>query len=198
MMLNLPARLVMLTTMAMLFGCSGQDSTSVSLTASEAAASDTATGTAASAANASQTLTTTDNKISITVPQGQFADQLNNAAMWVDKQGIDTLTLLQRDDNNGITLSVNNLGKPKDTSEAYFKKLADTLKSDSDLQDLKIGMATGNRMGYRFTRDVNGTKLAEECIALYNENDLSVICASSDMVDPPQLTDLLKNISVQS
>lgn len=201
-MFTLSSRLAILATVLMLSACN-QDSTSVSLTASEAAAaSDVGTSSAsdtdASAPAASQTLTTSDKKISITVPQGQFVDQIDHAADWVDKTETGTLTLLQRDDNSGITLSVNNFGQPKDKAEVYFKNLSDTLKADADLKDLQVGLATDNRMGYRFSRVVDGTTLSEECIALYTANNLSVICASSDMVDPQQLTDLLKNINVQS
>lgn len=190
--------LAILVTVLLLTGCFNQDNTSVSLLASDTTSGSIASDTDASTPDTSQTLTSTDNKISIAVPQGQFSDQLDHAADWVDKQEIDTLTLLQRDDSNGITLSVNNFGKPKEKAEVYFQQLTDTLKADTDLQNLKVGMATDNRMGYRFTHATDGITLAEECIALYKENNLSVICASSDAVDPQQLTDLLKNISVQN
>lgn len=198
-MLKFSSRLSVLATILLLSGCFNQDNTSVSLSASEAAAaSGVASDSGAPTPDASQTLTSTDNRISITVPQGQFVDQMSHAADWVDKQEINTLTMLQRDDSNGITLSINSFGKPKEKSEVYFKRLSDALKTDTSLQNLKIGMATDNRMGYRFSRTVDGMVLSEECIALYKEDNLAVICASSDMVEPQQLTELLKNISVQS
>lgn len=183
--------------MLALAGCSDKNDTSVSLSASEAAAT-TATNSADAASTTAQTLTSTDGKVNIVINQGQFADQSGDASAWVDDSKNSTLTLLQHDDISNITLSVNSLGTPKLKADAYFKNLADELKANSQLHDLKVGMATGNRMNYRFTHTEGDHTLNENCVALYGTDNLYVVCASSDSATDEQLTDVLKNISVSN
>ena len=107
------------------------------------------------------------------------------------------LVLLQRDDNSGITLSVSNLGAPKKSADVYFKQLAETLKADSTLQDVNTGVATENRMNYRFAHEQDGSTLNENCVAIYEASGLYIACASSDSASQQQLADALKSISLK-
>ena len=180
-----------------LAACSDKNDTSVSLSASEAASA-SSTSSPTNSAPVSQTLTSTDGNVSIVVNQGQFTDQSSDAANWVTKDESTNLTLLQRDDSNNITLSVNSLGAPKLKADDYFKKLSSSLKANGDLNNVKVGMATDNRMNYRFSHSSNERSLNENCVALYGANNLYVVCASSDSASDEQLSNTLKNISVKN
>lgn len=180
-----------------LSACTKQD-TSVTMDASD---TQTASGSAASAdepaASATQTLTSKDNKLSIVV-DGDFADVLDSATDWVDPAQLNNLTLLQHDDSSNITLAVNNLGSLKIKPDEYFKNLADSLEHNSSISNIKVGVATVNRMNYRFSHQQNGTLLNESCVALTVDNNLYSVCASSESADYNALAGTLKTINVQN
>ena len=181
-----------------LFGlsaCTKQD-TSVTMDAS-----DTQTASSSASADepssATQTLTSKDTKISIVV-DGDFADVLDSAADWVDPAQLNNLTLLQHDDSSNITLAVNNIGTLKIKPDEYFKNLADSLEHNSSISNIKVGVATVNRMNYRFSHQQNGTLLNESCVALIVDNNLYSVCASSESADYSALAGTLKTINVQN
>lgn len=180
-----------------LSACTKQD-TSVTMDASD---TQTASSSAASAdepaASATQTLTSKDNKLSIVV-DGDFADVLDSATDWVDPAQLNNLTLLQHDDSSNITLAVNNLGTLKIKPDEYFKNLADSLEHNSSISNIKVGVATVNRMNYRFSHQQNGTLLNESCVALTVDNNLYSVCASSESADYNALAGTLKTINVQN
>ena len=180
-----------------LSACTKQD-TSVTMDASD---TQTASSSAASAdepaASATQTLTSKDNKLSIVV-DGDFADVLDSATDWVDPAQLNNLTLLQHDDSSNITLAVNNLGTLKIKPDEYFKNLADSLEHNSSISNIKAGVATVNRMNYRFSHQQNGTLLNESCVALIVDNNLYSVCASSESADYNALAGTLKTINVQN
>lgn len=178
-----------------LSACTKQD-TSVTMDASD---TQTASNSAASADEpaATQTLTSKDSKLSIVV-DGDFADVLDSATDWVDPAELNNLTLLQHDDSSNITLAVNNLGTLKIKPDEYFKNLADSLEHNSSISNIKVGVATVNRMNYRFSHQQNGTLLNESCVALIVDNNLYSVCASSVSADYNALAGTLKTINVQN
>lgn len=173
-----------------------KDDTSVTIDASDAQA---ASSSAASAAETpvTQTLTSKDDKLSIVV-NGSFADVIDSATDWVDQEELNSLTLLQHDENSNITLAVNNLGTIKIKPDEYFKNLADSLQNNKNISDIKVGVATENRMNYRFSHQQNGSLLNESCVALIGDNNLYSVCASSESADYAELAGTLKTINVQN
>ncbi|MGE9657285.1 hypothetical protein BHC47_02810 [Snodgrassella alvi] len=173
-----------------------KDETSVTIDASDAQA---ASSSAASAAETpvTQTLTSKDDKLSIVV-NGSFADVIDSATDWVDQEELNSLTLLQHDENSNITLAVNNLGTIKIKPDEYFKNLADSLQNNKNISDIKVGVATENRMNYRFSHQQNGSLLNESCVALIGDNNLYSVCASSESADFAELAGTLKTINVQN
>ena len=173
-----------------------KDETSVTIDASDAQA---ASSSAASAAETpvTQTLTSKDDKLSIVV-NGSFADVMDSATDWVDQEELNSLTLLQHDENSNITLAVNNLGTIKIKPDEYFKNLADSLQNNKNISDIKVGVATENRMNYRFSHQQNGSLLNESCVALIGDNNLYSVCASSESADYAELAGTLKTINVQN
>jgi len=173
-----------------------KDETSVTIDASDAQA---ASSSAASAAETpvTQTLTSKDDKLSIVV-NGSFADVIDSATDWVDQEELNSLTLLQHDENSNITLAVNNLGTIKIKPDEYFKNLADSLQNNKNISDIKVGVATENRMNYRFSHQQNGSLLNESCVALIGDNNLYSVCASSESADYAELAGTLKTINVQN
>ncbi|WP_239324364.1 cytochrome C [Snodgrassella gandavensis] len=177
-----------------LSACTQKD-TSVTMDASDTqvASSDVP----AAAATSTQTLTSKDGKLSIVV-DGGFADVMDSAQDWVDQAQVNNLTLLQHDDGSNITLAVNNLGAIKIKADEYFKNLADSLKNNADISNPKVGIATENRMNYRFSHQQNGTLLHESCVALVGNDNLYSVCASSDSASDAELAATLKTINVQN
>ena len=174
-----------------LAACSDKQETSVQLNASEAAAS-------SPAAAAAQTLESSDGKIIITVDNSRFEDRSTDAAQWLGRVEQGELVLLQRDDAANITLATHKLGKPKSDASAFFSNLAADLKANPDLQDVDVGEATENRMNYRFSHSSEGVSLSEQCVALYEAEQLYSVCASSDSAPAAQLAAVLGNISIIS
>ncbi|MDF7676622.1 cytochrome C [Neisseriaceae bacterium ESL0693] len=178
-----------------LSACS-KNETSVSLEANNNTAASAASASDNSAAS-TQTLTSNDNKITIVV-NGQYQNQLTHPDDWVAASETSSLTLLQHDDDSNITLAVNNLGAAKLNADDYFKNLAQSLKNNPELSDLKIGVATDNRMNYRFTHSVDTETLRENCIALMGSGNLYSVCAISNSANDIALASALKNISIQN
>lgn len=180
-----------------------KDDTSVTLDASDLAASSASTSflnadaSSTNTATSTQTLTSSDNKINIVV-NGLYQNQLDHPNDWVDASETNSLTLLQHDDNSNITLVVNNLGAAKLKADDYFKNLAQSLQNNPQLSDVKIGVATENRMNYRFTHSIGNETLRENCVALMGSNKLYSVCAISNSADDTALASALKNISIQS
>lgn len=181
--------LAAVATACVLAACSGQQETSVQLSASEAAASTPAAQT--------QTLESRDGKLSIAVDNSRFEDRTAEAAQWLGETEQGELVLLQRDEQRGITLAAYRLGAPKTDAAAYFQKLTDTLKTQDNIQDVTVGAATANRMNYRLSHGSDDIILQEHCVALYTPEQLYSVCASSDMATTAQLAIVLNNITVR-
>ena len=140
---------------------------------------------------APQTLTSRDNAVSVSV-SGNFQDQSGNAALLPEGANAEEVTLLQRDDDADITLSVTDLGKPAKPAKDYYAGLKSALEADG-LADLKVGAATENRMDYSFSYPDGG---GENCIAIYHPENLYTVCAASATAAAPQLADTLKDVKL--
>ena len=171
-----------------------KNETSVTLDASSvntviAASADTPT-------SGTQTLSSRDDKLSIVV-DGNFNDEIDDAENWVRKENLDTLILLQHDDSSNITLIANDLGPIKLKAEDYFKNLAANLKNNAQISNVNVGIATDNRMNYRFSHEENGILLNESCVAMIGNNNLYSVCANSDTAKDDALAATLKTINLQ-
>lgn len=158
------------------------------------AASDNATPASEAAAPAAQTLTSRDNAVSITVTGHSFTDQSGNAELLPEGAKADNITLLQ-ENTDGTLLYVADLGEPKSPAEQYFAFLKSDLEKLDNIDNLKIGVATENRMAYSYqgkTEDV----LNESCLAIYG-NKIYSVCAAGT-ADPAQLSDLVKDVKLSS
>lgn len=194
----LKSRLWLLVAIALLgLSACKQKDTSVTIDASDTQAASSASEASESNANSTQTLSSNDGKVSI-VLDGDFTDVLDSASDWVDQSQVKNLTLLQHDDGSNITLAVNNLGVMKIKPDEYFKNLADSLKNNAAISKVKLGIATENRMNYRFSHQQNGTLLNESCVALVANGNLYTVCASSDSASDDALAATLKTINLQN
>lgn len=194
----LKSRLWLLVAIALLgLSACKQKDTSVTIDASDTQAVSSASEASESNANSTQTLSSNDGKVSI-VLDGDFTNVLDSASDWVDQSQVKNLTLLQHDDASNITLAVNNLGVMKIKPDEYFKNLADSLKNNAAISKVKLGIATENRMNYRFSHQQNGTLLNESCVALVANGNLYTVCASSDSASDDALAATLKTINLQN
>ncbi|PSJ80984.1 cytochrome C [Neisseria iguanae] len=170
---------------------------------SEAPAQTAASTPAASSASAPvekentiQELNSKDSKIRIMIQNAQFTDIIEDKNLHPEGISSDELTLLQRDNTSGITLYAANLGKAKTDAKAYFTHLKETLQSAKGMDNMRVGIATDNRMNYRFSQATeNGSTLSENCIAIH-ETNIYTVCASSTTAPTEQLAVVLKDISL--
>lgn len=174
-----------------LSACDKQVETSVSPEAASSAAS--AINEAASGA---QTLTSKDNKLSVLVENGGFADVSQDPAMLPPGTDAKDIILLQRDDTRDITLYASDLGKPKKPAGDYFAKLKQTIEADAGLKDVKTGVATENRMDYHYSQTSGDETLNESCVSVYSEQGLYNICAYSPSATADELEAVLKDIKL--
>ena len=179
-------------TASLLFGlaaCDQQVETSVP------PASDT-TASSANLESAVQILESNDKKIRITVSNGQFSSAGAQVDLHPSRVSDEDLTLLQHDANQDITLYTARLGKPKSDAATYFKNLKTALKNTEGLSDVDVGAATGNRMNYRFIQTTDENSLRENCIAIYEAENLYNVCANSSVASPEALMVVLKDVAL--
>lgn len=178
-----------------LAACDSQPATSVTPDSVTSAASNVPTNDSASNAsisNEAQVLTSRDNAISLSV-KGNFQDQSGNTDLLPEGSNAANITLLQQDINSDIIAYVENLGKPKKSAQEYYANLKQQLEKATGLSDVKMGIATENRMDYSFTQE-NGLK--ENCIAIYSPDSLYNVCASSSTASNNQLAAVLKDVKL--
>lgn len=150
----------------------------------------------ASAAETVQTLDSSDGKIRILIQGSRFEDSSKDASALLSDVNADELTLLQRDNEHGITLYVVNLGAAKTDAASYFTNLKNALSTAEGLEGVQSGVATANRMNYRFAQtDADGNVLHENCIAIHEANIYNV-CASSDSASQEELAAVLKDVNL--
>ena len=177
-----------------LAACEQKGTTSVAASTSSAASAIT---DAAASANAVQTLTSSDSKISLSIQGSQFADAMQNKDLLPDGLTATDLTLLQHDPASEITVYVANLGKPQSPAADYFNKLKTALEQDKSLSNVEAGVATENRMSYRFSqKDKEDNTLNENCLAVYEADNIYNICANSYSASSEQLNEVLKDVKL--
>lgn len=158
---------------------------------------DNAASTASAApADAVQTLDSSDGKIRILIQGSSFEDISKDTDALPANVNPDELTLLQRDNQHGITLYAVNLGAAKTDAASYFANLKSALGAAEGLEDAQSGVATANRMNYRFAQtDAAGNVLRENCIAIHEANIYNV-CANSSTASQEELAAVLKDVNL--
>ena len=151
---------------------------------------------AASAAEAvSITLDSKDNKVQLVITQnisGAFQDKLADANLLPEGVPTEQVTLLQRNDDADLTLSVVQTGKTDKAADKLFADLKKEIESDQSVKDAQVDAATADSVAYRYTQANENTTTRESCIAhLSADKELAVVCATSGQMSANELKDLL-------
>ena len=151
---------------------------------------------AASAAEAvSITLDSKDNKVQLVITQnisGAFQDKLADANLLPEGVPTEQVTLLQRNDDADLTLSVVQTGKTDKAADKLFDDLKKEIESDQSVKDAQVDAATADSVAYRYTQANDGNATNESCIAhLSADKELAVVCATSGQMSANELKDLL-------
>ena len=161
------------------------------------AAASTASEAAASAPEAAgiTTLSSQDNKVQFVIPQnisGAFQDKLADANLLPEGVPAEQVTLLQRNDDADLTLSVVQTGKTDKATDKLFADLKKEIESDQSVKDAQVDAATADSMAYRYTQANEDNATHESCIAhLSADKELAVVCATSGQMSANELKDLL-------
>lgn len=141
-----------------------------------------------------QELTSRDGKISLSLPNGAFADKLDDADFAASATDKAKLTLLQHDDAQEITLSAYATA----ANDAYLDKLAAALMADNSLSDAQAEKID-NRLHYRFSQlNADGeSELNESCVATVQDKQAYTVCAASPTADVAELAAQLQHISIK-
>ena len=140
-----------------------------------------------------QTLTDSTGRISIAV-SGTFSVRNN-------EENEPPTTLFAQDQSNQAVVTVSSLGKLNGTPEEYFKKLSEVVKqqeSDNPQQfsKTKVGIATNNRMNYRFMHNTENGETAEMCMAIIAGDDLYSVCANGENLPFDALNTYLQDVRI--
>lgn len=147
--------------------------------------------------NTVQSFESSDGRIKIVVQSGTFADIRNQTDGFPDGLSEREITLLIRDEASNTTIYAANLGKAQTDAKTYFGNLKQSVESAAGLQDVRVGMATDNRMNYRFVQRLPDGELTESCIAIH-ETDLFSVCANSRTASAEELSRLLADVNLQN
>ena len=161
-----------------------------------APAASSASAAAASAAEvASITLDSKDNKVQLVITQnisGAFQDKLADANLLPEGVPAEQVTLLQRNDDADLTLSVVQTGKTDKAADKLFADLKKEIESDQSVKDAQVDAATADSVAYRYTQANDGNATNESCIAhLSADKELAIVCATSGQMSANELKDLL-------
>ncbi len=159
-----------------------------------AAASETAAASAPEAA--AITLASKDNKVQFTLQNsnGLFQDKLGEANLLPEGVPAEQVTLLQRNDDADLTLSVVQTGKTDKTADKLFAELKKEIEGDQSVKDVQVDEASADSVAYRYTQANEDSATNESCIAhLSADKELAVVCATSGQMSANELKDLLAN-----
>lgn len=161
-----------------------------------APAASSASAAAASAAEAASiTLDSKDNKVQLVITQnisGAFQDKLADANLLPEGVPAEQVTLLQRNDDADLTLSVVQTGKTDKAADKLFADLKKEIESDQSVKDAQVDAVTADSVAYRYTQANDGNATNESCIAhLSADKELAVVCATSGQMSANELKDLL-------
>ena len=155
-----------------------------------AAASET-TAAASAPEAAAITLASKDNKVQFTLQNtnGLFQDKLGEANLLPEGVPAEQVTLLQRNDDADLTLSVVQAGKTDKAAE-----LKKEIEGDQSVKDVQVDEASADSVAYRYTQANEDSATNESCIAhLSADKELAVVCATSGQMSANELKDLLAN-----
>ena len=160
------------------------------------AAASTASEAAASAPEAAGiTLSSQDNKVQFVITpniSGAFQDKLADVNLLPEGVPAEQVTLLQRNDDADLTLSVVQTGKTDKAADKLFADLKKEIESDQSVKDAQVDAATADSMAYRYTQANEDNATHESCIAhLSADKELAVVCATSGQMTANELKDLL-------
>ena len=159
-----------------------------------AAASETTAASAPEAAGI--TLASKDNKVQFTLQNsnGLFQDKLGEANLLPEGVPAEQVTLLQRNDDADLTLSVVQIGKTDKAADKLFAELKKEIEGDQSVKDVQVDEASADSVAYRYTQANDGNATNESCIAhLSADKELAVVCATSGQMSANELKDLLAN-----
>lgn len=160
-----------------------------------APAASSASAAASAAEAASITLDSKDNKVQLVITQnisGAFQDKLADANLLPEGVPAEQVTLLQRNDDADLTLSVVQTGKTDKAADKLFADLKKEIESDQSVKDAQVDAATADSVAYRYTQANDGNATNESCIAhLSADKELAVVCATSGQMSTNELKDLL-------
>ena len=159
-----------------------------------AAASETTAASAPEAAGI--TLASKDNKVQFTLQNanGLFQDKLGEANLLPEGVPAEQVTLLQRNDDADLTLSVVQTGKTDKTADKLFAELKKEIEGDQSVKDVQVDEASADSVAYRYTQANEDSATNESCIAhLSADKELAVVCATSGQMSANELKDLLAN-----
>ena len=143
--------------------------------------------------NEIQTLIDSTGRISIAVA-GTFSVRDN-------EENEPPTTLFAQDQSNQAVVTVSSLGKLNGTPDEYFKKLSDIVKQQEtdnpqQFSKTKVGIATNNRMNYRFMHNTENGETAEMCMAIIAGDDLYSVCANGENLPFDALNTYLKDVRI--
>ena len=141
-----------------------------------------------------QTLTSMDGKISISVHNSHFTDIIADSARHPKNVPASSLILLQHDPEARITIYAANNGPAQTDAKAYFAELKTALQSD-ETQNVRVGIATDNRMNYQTDREDRQGTLHQYSIAIYKPHK-STVRASGHEEGQKVLSEVLKELSL--
>lgn len=163
--------------------------------AAPAAASAASEAAASAPEAAGTTLSSQDNKVQFVITpniSGAFQDKLADANLLPEGVPAEQVTLLQRNDDADLTLSVVQTGKTDKATDKLFADLKKEIESDQSVKDVQVDAATADSMAYRYTQANDGNATNESCIAhLSADKELAVVCATSGQMSANELKDLL-------
>ena len=157
-----------------------------------AAASETTAASAPEAAGI--TLASKDNKVQFTLQNsnGLFQDKLGEANLLPEGVPAEQVTLLQRNDDADLTLSVVQIGKTDKAADKLFAELKKEIEGDQSVKDVQVDEASADSVAYRYTQANEDSATNESCIAhLSADKELAVVCATSGQMSANELKDLL-------
>ena len=157
-----------------------------------AAASETTAASVPEAAGI--TLASKDNKVQFTLQNanGLFQDKLGEANLLPEGVPAEQVTLLQRNDDADLTLSVVQIGKTDKAADKLFAELKKEIEGDQSVKDVQVDEASADSVAYRYTQANEDSATNESCIAhLSADKELAVVCATSGQMSANELKDLL-------
>ena len=199
--MSLKTQLLLITTAIALAAC-GENPTSPAASTPAAASTPNAPAaasetTAASAPEAAGiTLASKDNKVQFTLQNtnGLFQDKLGEANLLPEGVPAEQVTLLQRNDDADLTLSVVQAGKTDKAADKLFAELKKEIEGDQSVKDVQVDEASADSVAYRYTQANENASTRESCIAhLSADKELAVVCATSGQMSANELKDLLAN-----